>query len=77
MLLFNGPHRTPTSRAAARHQRKSSLRRAHAGQRLKHCAKPPPDFDSQPRAMRFISTFGSECPPDEHDPRHISGPRFA
>ena len=53
MLLFDGPRQHDDLACAARRQRKPSLRRAHVGQRPKHRAKPP-DFDSQPRAMRFI-----------------------
>ena len=65
---------TTTSRA--RRQREPSLRRAHVGQRPKHRAKAP-DFDAQPRAMRFIGELRSEGPRHERVPRYVSRPRFA
>ena len=68
MLLFDGPRQHDDLACAARRQRKPSLRRAHAGQRPKHRAKPP-DFDAQPRAMRFIGELRSECARDERVPR--------
>ena len=76
MFLFHGPCQHDDLACAPRHQHKPSLRRADAGQRLKHRAKPP-DFDSQPGAMRLIGELRSECPRKEHVPRHVSGPRFA
>ena len=76
MLLFHGPCQHDDLACAPRRQHKPSLRRADAGQRLKHRAKPP-DFDSQPGAMRLIGELRSECPRKEHVPRHVSGPRFA
>jgi hypothetical protein len=50
MLLFDGPRQPDDLACAARHQRKHSLRRAHAGWRPKHRAKPP-DFDSPTSAI--------------------------
>ncbi|MNC84784.1 hypothetical protein D3C83_03520 [compost metagenome] len=76
MLLFDGPRQHDDLACAARHQREPALRRAHAGQRPKHRAKPP-DFDSQPRAQRFIGALQSECARDERVPRHVCRPRFA
>ena len=76
MLIFDGPRQHDDIACAARHQRKPSLCRVHVGQRPKHRAKPP-DFDSQPPTMRFIGEPRSECPRNEHVPRHVSGPRFA
>jgi hypothetical protein len=75
VLLFDGPRQHDDLACAARHQRKPSLPRAHAGQRPKHRAQPP-DFDSQPRPMRFIDALRFECPREERAPRHVSGPRF-
>src|SRR5216117_2102100 len=76
MLLVDGRREHDDLACAARRQRKPSFRRAHAGQRPKHGAEPP-DFDAQPRAMRFIGALRSECPRNERVPRHVSGPRFA
>ena len=76
MLLFDGPREHDDLAGAARRQRKPSLCRAHAGQRPQHRAKPP-DLDPQPCAMRFIGVLCSECPRNEHVPRHVSGPRLA
>src|SRR3989449_7941685 len=76
MLLFDGPRQHDDRACAARRQRKPSLRRAHVGQRPKHRAKPA-DFDSQPRAMRFVRELRSECARDERVPRYVSRPRFA
>ena len=76
MLLFDGPRQHDYFPCAARRQRKTSLRRAHVGQRPKHRAKPP-YFDSQPRTMRFIDELRSECARDERVPRYVSRPRFA
>ena len=45
MLLFDGPRQHDDLAGAARRQREPSLRRAHAGQRPQHRAKPP-DFDA-------------------------------
>ena len=64
MLLIDGPRQHDNLACAARRKRKPSLRRADAGQRPKHPAKPP-DFDSQARAMRFIGELRSECPRKE------------
>jgi hypothetical protein len=59
MLLFDGRRQHDDLARAARRQRKASLRRAHVGQRPQHRAKPP-DFDPQPRAMRFIGELRPE-----------------
>jgi predicted dithiol-disulfide oxidoreductase (DUF899 family) len=75
MLLFDGPRQYGDLACAARRQRKPSLRRAHAGQRPQHRAKPP-DLDPQPCAMGFVGALRSECPRDEHVPRCVSGPRL-
>ena len=52
MLLFDGRRQHHDLACAARHQRKPSLRCAHAGQRPKRPAKPP-DLYPQPCAMRI------------------------
>jgi hypothetical protein len=49
MLRFNGRCQHEDLACAARRQRKPSLRRAHAGQRPKHRAKPP---DLRPATVR-------------------------
>ena len=76
MRLFDGPRQHDDPACAARRQRKTPLRRAHVGQRPKHRAKSP-DFDSQPRAMRFVGALRSKCARDERVPRYVSRPRLA
>jgi hypothetical protein len=75
MLVFDGLCQHGDFACAARRQYKPSLRRAHASQRPKQLPKPT-DFDSQPRAMRFIDEPCSECARKEHIPRNVAGPRF-
>jgi hypothetical protein len=70
MLLLDGLRQHDDLVCAARRKRKSCLRCAYAGQRPKHCAKPP-DFNPQPCAMRFISVLASECARDKRAPRHV------
>jgi hypothetical protein len=76
MLLFEGSRQDDDLARTARHQRKSILRSAHAGNRPKHRAKPP-DFDFQPRAIRFIGGLRSECSRKEDVPWHFPEPRLA
>ena len=61
MFVLDGPGQHDDLGYPMRDQRKPLLRRAHAGQLAKLRAKPP-DFDSQPRAMRLIGELRSECP---------------
>ena len=75
MLLLDRPRQHDDLACAARHQRKPSLRRAYAGQRPQHRAKPP-DLDPQPRAMGFIGMLCAECAREEHISRHVFGPGF-
>ena len=59
VLSFDGPSQHENLACVSRHQRKPAFCRAHIGQRTQHGAKAP-DFDSQPRAKRFVSTLQSE-----------------
>jgi predicted dithiol-disulfide oxidoreductase (DUF899 family) len=76
MLLFGGSRQDEDLACAARRQRKTTLGRAHVGQRPKHLAKPP-YFDPQPRAMRFVGDLRSECASHERASRYVSRPSFA
>src|SRR5260370_40717780 len=71
MLLFDGPRQHDYLARASRRQRKTLLRRTYVRQRPKQGAKPR-DFDSQPRAMRFIDELESECARDQRVPRYVS-----
>ena len=53
VLLFDGECQHHDLTRATRRQRKTALCRGHVGERSKYRAEPR-EFDSQPRAVRFI-----------------------
>jgi hypothetical protein len=59
MLLFDGPRQHHDLARVPRRQRKTSLRSADVSKPPQLPAQPP-DFHSQPCAMRFIGTLGPE-----------------
>jgi hypothetical protein len=75
MLTFDGPREHDYFGCTARRQLKPGSGRTYRGEGPKHPAQPP-DFDTQPRAVRFVREFCSECPCQEDIPRNVSGPRF-
>ena len=69
------PARRPRGRGAAPAQTLALSRSRPAS--VAQLLAQPPDFDAQPRAMRFIGVPGAEGARDERAPRHVSRPRFA
>ncbi len=61
---------------AARRERETLFRRAHAGDCLQQPAEPP-DLDPQPRAMGFVGVLRAERAGEQHVPRHVPGPCLA
>ena len=76
MLIFDRRREHDDLACAPRRQRKASRRRADVRRGSKLEAKPP-DFDAQPRAMRFIGVLRPEGAGEERAPRDVRGPRFA
>ena len=76
MLTFDGPCEYDDLACMARRQEKPAPGRTYRGECPKHSAQPP-DFDTQPRAVRFVHEFRSECARKQDIPRNVSGPRFA
>jgi len=76
MLIVDGRGQHDNFARAARRQRESSRRRAHARERPKLGAKPP-NLHSQTCTVRFVSVLCTECSLDERISRQVSGPRFA
>ena len=76
MLIFDGPCEYDDLACTARCQLKPALGRTDRGESPKHSAQPP-DFDTQPRAVRFVREFRSECALEQYIPRNVCGPRLA
>ncbi len=76
MFVFDRARQDDYLAFAARRQRETALCSANVDQLPKQPAKPA-DFNPQPRAMRFVDEFRSECASDEHIPRYVAGGCFA
>jgi hypothetical protein len=76
MLIFDRRREYDDLACAPRRQCKASRRRIHVCESSKLEAKPP-DFDAQPRAMRFISVPRPKGACEERAPWDVRGPRFA
>jgi len=76
MFFFDRPREYDDFARPARRQQKAAVGRNDCGQCPQHSAQPP-DFDTQPRAVRFIHELRSECARKKDIARHVSGRRLA